>query len=207
MVDSATPRASRGKASRPSRWSKSPWVATRASTSKPACASTPGSSSSSSGKYGESISMLSPLARSAVAVVCHIRLVRTRASRWTETARKGPRPPPPSGGLEQLGRVAQGLDFLGRLLLARLEPLAGAVDPDHRNPLLQARLDVGGVARGDVHPVPPLPLDAARAFLEVRRVGLVRTNLLRGHDEVEIGAEVTPGGAEQLVVDVRQDAH
>ena len=74
-----------------------------------------GSASSSSGKYGESISIASSPARSAVAVVCHIRLVTTSASRWTETAR---RPEPRLGGLQQLAGVAEGLDLRVGLLRA-----------------------------------------------------------------------------------------
>jgi hypothetical protein len=90
MVLSATPSDIPGNASGPSRWSKSPWVASNAVGSKPAWARTVGNSSSSSGKYGESMSIVSPPARIAVAVVCHIRLVTTIASSWTETAFTGP---------------------------------------------------------------------------------------------------------------------
>jgi hypothetical protein len=61
-------------------WSKSPCVASSAFGSKPDCASTLGSSSSSSGKYGESISIASPPARSAIALHCQNRLVTTIAS-------------------------------------------------------------------------------------------------------------------------------
>ena len=50
MVLSATPSDIPGNANGPSRWSKSPWVASSAVGSKPDCASTVGSSSSSSGK-------------------------------------------------------------------------------------------------------------------------------------------------------------
>ena len=55
---------------------------------KPAWPSSVGSSSSSSGKYGESIRTASPPRRIAVAVVCQIRLVTTSASVWTATARR-----------------------------------------------------------------------------------------------------------------------
>src|SRR3954469_2059855 len=129
-----------------------------------------------------------------------MRLVTTIASRLTATAR--------TSGLrhaEQLRRVAEGLDLLGRLLLPRLELLAVAVDPDHRDLQLETRVDVGLVAAGDVHPA-RLAADAALALLEVSRVWLVRAHLLSGDDEVEVDAEMTPGRAEQLVVDVREDA-
>src|SRR5207248_2633994 len=63
--------------------------------------------------------------------------------------------------LEELRRVEEGPDLLGRLLLARLERLAVTVDPDHRHLLLHARLDVVEVARRDVHPA-LLAADAAR---------------------------------------------
>src|SRR3954454_17621671 len=125
-----------------------------------------------------------------------MRLVTTIASRLTATAR--------TSGLshaEQLGRVAEGLDLLGRLLLPRLELLAVAVHPDHRDLQLETGIDVGLVAARDVHPA-ALPADAALALLEVRRVGLVGANLLGGDHEVEVDAEVASGGAEQLVVHV-----
>src|SRR5947209_11307948 len=117
----------------------------------------------------------------AVAVVCHSRLVTTTTSRCTATARKTR---PPLRGLEQLRRVAEGLDLLGRLLLPGLELLPVPVHPDHRHLHLQAGLDVGLVARGDVHPA-ALAAEPPRALLEVRRVGLVAAHLLRGDDEVE----------------------
>src|SRR5918999_5582382 len=103
--------------------------------------------------------MASPPARSATAFVCHIRLVRTSASRWTETARKA------LGGLEQLAGLAEGLHVGVRLLA--LGRLAVPVDPDHGDLLLEARLDVGGIARGDVDPVPLGRPDPPRALLEV----------------------------------------
>src|SRR3712207_2025853 len=154
--------------------------------------------SSSSGKYGESTSRHSSPRRIAVAVVCQRRLVTTTTFSWTATARRRSR------DLQQLGRVAEGLDLLGRFLLPRLELLPAAVDPDHRHPLLEAGLHVGVVAARDVHPA-GLAAHPPRALLEVRRVGLVAADLLRGHDEVEVHAEVAPGGPEQLVVDVRED--
>src|SRR5829696_7585335 len=128
-----------------------------------------------------------------------MRLVTTIASGWTPTARTSA-----SRHAEQLGGVAERLDFLGRLLLTGLELLAVAVHPDDRHLELQAGLDVGLVARGDVDPA-ALAADPALALLEVRRIRLVRAHLLRRHDQVEVRAEVTPRGAEQLVVDVRQD--
>src|SRR4051812_45125040 len=137
----------------------------------------------------------------ATALVCHSRLVTTTTSRCTATART-------ARALlrraEQLGRVPEGLDLLGRLLLPGLELLALPVDPDHRHLHLQAGLDVGLVAGADVHPA-RLPPDPPRALLEVRRVGLVAAHLLRRDHEVEVDAEVAAGGAEQLVVDVRED--
>ena len=59
---------------------------------------------------------------------------------------------PASADAEQLGRLAQVRDLGVGLLLPRLELLLGAVDPDHRDLLLQARLDVVVVAGGDVDP-------------------------------------------------------
>ena len=47
------------------------------------------------------------------------------------------------------------------------------------------------------------PLEQGR---EVRLVGLVRADLLGGHDPVEVDAEPPCGGREQVVVAVRQDA-
>src|SRR5437016_13188198 len=134
----------------------------------------------------------------AVAVVCHSRLVTTTTSRCTATARKTR---PPLRGLEQLRRVAEGLDLLGRLLLPGLELLALPVHPDHRHLHLQAGLHVGLVSRGDVHPA-GLAAYPAGALLEMGRVRLVAAHLLRRDHEVEVHAEVAAGGAEQLVVDV-----
>src|SRR5436305_13831753 len=108
-----------------------------------------------------------------------MRLVTTTTSRCTATARTA------RGslrGLEQLGRVAEGLDLLGRLLLPGLELLPVPVHPDHRDLHLQALLHVGLVAGGDVHPA-RLAADAPSALLEVRRVGLVAAPLLgRDHE-------------------------
>src|SRR5919112_2956747 len=132
-----------------------------------------------------------------------MRLVMTRTSGWTETALKRH-----SGGscrLEQLAGVAEGLD-LGVRLLASLEVLAMPVHPDHRDLRLETRLHVGRVAGCDVHPVALQLVDPARAFLEMSRIRLVAAHLLGGNDEVEVHAEVPAGGAEELVVDVRQDS-
>ena len=84
---------------------------------------------------------------------------------------------------------------------ARIELLLVAVDPDHGDLGLHARLDVVVVARRHVHPA-LLAADAALALLEVRGVGLVGADLLRGDDEVEVRLEVAARLAEQLVVDV-----
>src|SRR3954466_2392989 len=98
-----------------------------------------------------------------------------------------------SGDSEQLRRLAEVLDLLGRLLLARLELASVPIDPDDRDLLLEAGLDVRLVAGGDVNPA-LLATDAARALLEVRRVRLVRAHLLRGHDQVPVDAEVAARG-------------
>src|SRR3954469_22668964 len=118
--------------------------------------------------------MHSPPERTAVQVVCQSRLVTTIASRWTATARTQP-----LGHAEQLRRVAEGLDLLGRLLLARLELLAVPVHPDHGDLQLETRVDVGVVAARDVHPA-GLAADPALALLEMGRVGLVAAHLLGG---------------------------
>src|SRR3954452_5268054 len=139
--------------------------------------------------------MHSPPERIAVAVVCHIRLVTTMASRWTATARIGS-----AAGLrhaEQLRRVAEGLYLLGRLLLAGLELLAVAVHPDHGDLQLETRVHVGLVPARDVHPA-ALAADPALALLEMGRVRLVGTHLLGGDDEVEVDPEVAPRGPQQL---------
>src|SRR6185312_2162853 len=76
--------------------------------------------------------------------------------------------------------------------------------PDHRDLRLDAGLDVGLVAAGDVDPA-LLASDTALTLLEVRGIRLVAAHLLRGDHEVEVHAEVPAGGAQQLVVDVGQD--
>src|SRR4051812_30459856 len=97
--------------------------------------------------------------RMIVHVVCHAADVATRTSAWTATtltwSRPGPRLDP-----EELGRLREVLDLFGGLLLTRLELLARAVDPDDRDLLLDARLDVVVVARRHVHPA-LLAADAA----------------------------------------------
>src|SRR4051794_23552864 len=108
-------------------------------------------------------------------------------------------------GAKPLRCVAKVLDRRG-WRLAPLELLALAVDPDHWDVHLQARGDVGLVPAGDVKPA-LLAADAACALLEVRGIGLVAAHLLGGHDQVKLGAEVAARDAEQLVVDVGDDAH
>src|SRR5579875_379507 len=98
-------------------------------------------------------------------------------------------------GLTQVGNLGVGL------LLPGIELLLGAVDPDDRDLLLQARLHVVVVAGRDVDPA-LLGADAPLALGEVRRVGLVGAHLLRGDDQVEVERDVPPRLAQQLVVDV-----
>src|SRR5690349_6923200 len=102
---------------------------------------------------------------------------------------------------EELEGVLERGDLFRRLLGAGLQLLAVAVDPDHRDLELHARLHVVVVAGGDVHPA-LLGADPPLALLEVRGVRLVGADLLGGDDEVEVQPEVTAGLAEQLVVDV-----
>src|SRR3954470_7547481 len=157
--------------------------------------------SSSSGNTGESTRNASLPERTMVQVVWNAREIATTTSACSPTART-------AGALrraEQLGRFEQRL-HLGRGLLGpRLQLLLGAVDPDHRHLELQARLDVVVVARPDVHPA-LLGADAPLALLEVRRIGLVGAHLLRGDHEVEVGLEVPPREAQELVVDVGDQA-
>ena len=110
-------------------------------------------------------------------------------------------PDGPHAAPEQLRGLEQVLDLGRRLLGAGVELLAAAVDPDHGDLGLHARLDVVVVAVGDVHPA-LLAADPPLGLLEVGRVRLVGAHLLRGHDEVEVGLEVAAREAEQLVVDV-----
>src|SRR3954470_8202362 len=102
-------------------------------------------------------------------------------SSWSPTARN-------SGCAEQLRCFEQRLHFGRRLLLRSVERLLVAVDPDHGDLGLEARLDVVVVARPHVDPA-LLGADATLGLLEVRGLRLVRADLLRGHDEVEIALE------------------
>ena len=85
-VGSPAPSVASGNASRPSRWSQSPWVTSRPLTGKPACSISDGSASSSSGRTGESIRNPSSLARIAVQVVCQMALTTTITSGSTASA-------------------------------------------------------------------------------------------------------------------------
>ena len=96
-VLSAQPSATPGKASRPSRWSQSPCVASSPlGAGKRACSSSAGSASSSSGSTGESITNVSSPPRRAISaaaprtitqLTCRTRCVATSTSRWSATAR------------------------------------------------------------------------------------------------------------------------
>jgi len=61
------------------------------------------------------------------------------------------------------------------------------------------------VTGGDVNPA-LLAADAALALDEMGGVGLVGADLLSGHDQVEVDRDVPARLAEQLVVDVRDEA-
>src|SRR3954454_4210137 len=148
--------------------------------------------SSSSGSVGESMQNASSPERTSVHVVCQKREVMTTTSGWSPTTRT-------SGGAEQLRRLEEALHLGGRLLLRGVELLLVAVDPDHGDLGLDARLDVVVVVRRHVHP-PLLAADAALALLEVRGVGLVGADLLGGHDEVEVRLQPAAGLAGQLGV-------
>ena len=129
-------------------------------------------------------------------VVCQKRDVTTITSGCSPTARTGTHAAPSS-----LAASRSVLHLGGRLLLARVELLLVAVDPDHGDLGLEARLDVVVVARRHVHPA-LLAAHPALALLEVGGVGLVGADLLRGDDEVEVDLEVAARLAQQLVVDV-----
>src|SRR3954451_5760061 len=161
---------------------------------KRACSAIEGRISSSSGSTGESMQNASSPERTSVQVVCQNREVTTTTSGWSPTTRT-------SGSAEQLRRLEERLDLGGRLLLRGVELLLVAVDPDHRDLGLDARLDVVVVVRRHVHPA-LLAADAALALLEVRGVGLVGADLLGRHDEVEVRLQPAAGLAEQLVVHV-----
>src|SRR3954451_3004547 len=121
----------------------------------------------------------------------------TTTSSWTATTRTERR----SAFDEELEGLAEVRDLGVGLLLARLQRLLAPVDPHDRDLLLQAGLDVVVVALGHVHPALLGP-DAPLALVEVRRVGLVGADLLRGDHEVEVDRHVAPRLAEELVVDV-----
>src|SRR3954454_14317518 len=184
-------------------WSQSPCVARSPDSDHPAWPRIAGRASSSSWKTGESTTKVSSPRWTIVHVTCHIieRVTMTSSCRLTTCIAGAPL----GSGVEELDRLGERLDLGRRLLLAALERLAAPVDPDHRDLLLQARLDVVVVARRDVDPA-LLAADAARALLEVRGVGLVGANLLGGDDEVEVRGDVPAGLAEELVVDVGHEA-
>src|SRR5205085_4533887 len=79
-------------------------------------------------------------------------------------------------------------------------------DPDDGDPPLDARLHVVVIAGRDMDPA-ALGTDAALALDEVRRVRLIGADLLRGHDKVEIQRDLPSRLAEELVVDVRDQAN
>src|SRR3954468_20909136 len=122
----------------------------------------------------------------------------TTTSSWTATTR--------TERCSAFGEELEGLAEVGDLgvglLLARLQRLLAPVDPHDGDLLLQAGLHVVVVALRHVDP-PLLRAHAPLALVEVRRVGLVGADLLRGDHEVEVGREVAPRLPEELVVDVR----
>ena len=89
-VVSATAIAAPGNASLPSRWSKSACVASRPLTGNPDCSATAGSSSSSSGRIGESITKPSAPLFTNVQVVRHDTLSTTTTSSCSAVARINP---------------------------------------------------------------------------------------------------------------------
>ncbi len=204
---SAAPRSSRprraarpGTRSAPSRWSQSPWVASRPTTAKPACSSDRRQDLElvREDRRVDAERLLAASARAcrSSGTPARWRRGRPRAGATTRMRRGA------ATRAEQLGRFEEGLDLGRRLLLARLERLLVAVDPDHGDLRLQARLDVVVVARRDVDPA-LLGADAPLALLEVRGVGLVGAHLLGGDDEVEVVRKWRRVWPEQLVVDVR----
>src|SRR3954447_13485699 len=118
----------------------------------------------------------------------------TTTSSWTATTRTEC-----SALDEQLVGLAKVRDLGVGLLLARLQGLLAPVDPHDRDLLLQAGLHVVVVALGHVDPALLGP-DAPLALVEVRRVGLVGADLLRGDHEVEVDRDVAPRLTEELVV-------
>src|SRR3954453_18787548 len=197
-VVSATPSAASGNASRPSRWSQSACVASSPVNGKPACSSSAGRTSSSSGSTGESTTKHSVSSRTIVQAGWKTREVATRTPGCSAPTRTASEP-------EELGRLEEGLHLGGRLLLAGLERLLAAVDPDHRDLQLDARLDVVVVARPHGHPALLGP-DPPRALAAGGGVGLVGAHLLGGDDEIEVERDVPARLAEQFVVDVRDQA-
>src|ERR1700722_12806771 len=160
-VDSGHPSAASGNASRPNRWSQWECVASRPETGKPDRSRTSGSARSSSGYTGESSTNPSSPARTAVQVVCQTSETNTITSVSSATTRigsgcllaaAGAGARSRSGDAEQLRRVAQARDLGVGLLLAGLELLLVAVDPDDRDLLLQARLDIVVIAGRHVDP-------------------------------------------------------
>ena len=150
----STPRrraAPRGTRSRPSRWSQSACVASRPTTRKPACSATAGSTSSSSGSTGESTTEASSPARTSVHVVCQnarrddedVRVEPDRPHDRAPTRRRAAWPP---RGASSPRRSASSGWSSSCLLVA--------VDPDHRDLGLDARLDVVVVARTRRGPSP-----------------------------------------------------
>src|SRR3954469_1337951 len=135
---------------------------------------------------------------STVQFVCHLTLRATMTSGCRATTcisgRSGLEP-------ERLGRLEERLDLDRRLLAAGRDLLLAAVDPDGRDLQLRRRLDVGVQARRDVDP-PLLAADPPRELVEVRGIGLVGADLLSGDHEVDVGRDVAPREAQQLVVDV-----
>jgi hypothetical protein len=106
---------------------------------------------------------------------------------------------------EEADGLEERLDLLGRLLHPRLEGLLAAVDPDDGDLELQERLDVVVVVGRDVDPA-LLAAHPARELVEVRGVGLVGAHLLGGDHQVVVAGDVPARLAEELVVDVRDQA-
>ena len=137
--------------------------------------------------------------RTSVHVVCQMRDVTTMTSGCSPTAFTAYAAPSSFAASRRVLTSAVGFFWLG------VERLLVPVDPDHGDLRLQARLDVVVVAGREVHPA-LLAADPALGLLEVRGVGLVGADLLRGDDEVEVDLEVAPRLAQQLVVDVGDQA-
>ena len=138
-------------------------------------------------------------------LVCQIALVATSTSGCSETTRTARRARAPPRDAQQLGGLFEVGNLGGGLALGGVERLFGAVDPDHGHARFDARRHVVVVAGRHVHPA-ALAAHAPRALGEVGRVGLVGADLLGGDDEVEVGRDVAAGLAEELVIDVGQQA-